>query len=256
MWEKTKGFLAVTGRDAAAARGLGRPCLCLYYRIGDRGALQRAQLDQSGRGGLMGIFEGAGLTAAQPDRLARDIQAECNRRGYEGVVLDLSPPAEALPALEALCGALERLQLRYFLPEDLAHLGKTARAIAPAAVSGGSFDQMLDALLERWGPQRLALDVVRCRSDFAMPSYEPDGTPLTAAQFREILDTYRPQSFFDSRLCCKYCTYRKQNGSAHFVLFDDPQTAAAKLQKIAEKGVGTVFLLYSEWGAEAKGLLG
>ncbi len=255
MWEKTKGFLACTAQDARAAEGLGLPCVCLYYRIGDRGALQRAQLSLSGRGGLMGIFDGSGLAAAQPDRLARDIQAECSRRGFGGAVLDFSPAPEALPVLERLCGALERLQVRYFLPENLADRGKTAIAIAPAALSGGNFSDMVDALLARWG-QRLCLDVVRCCSDFPMPAYDPDGKALSALEFRQIQELYRPQSFFDSRLCCNYFTYRKQNGSAHFVLFDDGQTASAKLRIICEKAVPWVFLLYSEWGAEAKTLLG
>ncbi len=255
MWEKTKGFLVSDARDARAAGALNLPCVCLYYRIGDRGALQRARLDVNGRGGLLGIFEGTGLAAAQPDKLARDLQAECSRRGFGGVVLDMTPPPEAIPALEGLCSALERLQVRYFLPEALANCGQKAIVIAPAALSGGSFDQMLDALLARYGPERLCLDLVRTCNDFPMPAYDPDGTALSPAQFRELQETYLPQAFFDRTLCCKYFTYRKQNGSAHFVLFDDSQTAGAKLQRICDKGVGWVFLLYSEWGAEAKALL-
>ncbi len=256
MWEKTKGFLACTAQDAPAAQSLGVPCVGLYYRVGDRGALQRAQVNLAGRGGLMGIFEANGLPAAQPDRLARDIQTECSRRGLGGVVLDIAPPAEALPALESLCGALERLQVRYFLPEALAGRGEKAIVIAPAAVSGGSFGEMVDALLNRYGPERLCLDLVRCCSDFPMPAYDPDGKALSPLEFRQIQEVYQPQAFFDRRLCCKYFTYRKQNGSAHFVLFDDGQTAGAKLQLLCDKGVGWVFLLYSEWGREAKGLLG
>ena len=110
MWEKTKGFLAVTAQDARTGEALGLPCVCLYYRIGEKGTLQRAQLSLSGRGGLMGIYDGSGLANAQTDRLARDIQAECARRGFGGVVLDFRPAEEALPRLEGLCGALRRLQ--------------------------------------------------------------------------------------------------------------------------------------------------
>ena len=106
MWEKTKGFLAVTAQDARLGEALGLPCVCLYYRIGEKGTLQRAQLSLSGRGGLMGIYDGGGLSAAQPDRLARDIQAECTRRGFGGVVLDFRPAEEALSRLESLCAAL------------------------------------------------------------------------------------------------------------------------------------------------------
>ena len=127
--------------------------------------------------------------------------------------------------------------------------------IAPAAVSGGSFQQMLEALVSRYGAERLCLDLVRTCSDFPMPSYDPDGKPLSPPEFRQLQELYRPQSFFSPQLCCKYFTYRKQNGSAHFVLFDDEHTAAQKLSAIGDMGIGHVFLLYSEWGKEAKSLL-
>lgn len=256
MWEKTKGFLAVTAQDARLGEALGLPCVCLYYRIGEKGTLQRAQLSLSGRGGLMGIYDGGGLSAAQPDRLARDIQAECTRRGFGGVVLDFRPTEEALSRLESLCAALHRLQVRFFLPEELAgYGGEAAMVVAPAAVSGGSFQQMLEALISRYGPERLCLDLVRTCSDFSMPSYDPDGKPLSLPEFRQLQELYRPQSFFSPQLCCKYFTYRKQNGSAHFVLFDDEHTAAQKLSAIGDMGISHVFLLYSEWGKEAKSLL-
>ena len=256
MWEKTKGFLAVTAQDARTGEALGLPCVCLYYRIGEKGTLQRAQLSLSGRGGLMGIYDGSGLANAQTDRLARDIQAECARRGFGGVVLDFRPAEEALPRLEGLCGALRRLQVRIFLPEELSGCGgENAVIIAPAAVSGGSFQQMLEALVARYGAENLCLDLVRACSDFSMPSYDPDGKALTPLEFRQLREIYQPQSFFSPQLCCKYFTYRKQNGSAHFVLFDDEHTAAQKLSAICEMGIGHVFLLYSEWGKEAKSLL-
>lgn len=256
MWEKTKGFLAVTAQDARAGEGLGVPCVCLYYRIGEKGTLQRAQLPLSGRGGLLGIYDGGGLAAAQPERLARDLQSECARWGFGGVVLDFSPPEEGLSRLEALCGALSRMQVRYFLSEGLAAWGgEDAPVIVPAAVSGGSFAQVLEALCSRWGAQRLCVDLVRACSDFPMPTYDPDGTALSPEAFRRLQETYQPQSFFSDRLCCKYFTYRRQNGSAHFVLFDDAQTAARKLSLICEAGIGHVFLLYSEWGREAGELL-
>ena len=101
----------------------------------------------------------------------------------------------------------------------------------------------------------LCLDLVRTCSDFSMPSYDPDGKPLSPPEFRQLQEFYRPQSFFSPQLCCKYFTYRKQNGSAHFVLFDDEHTAAQKLSAIGDMGISHVFLLYSEWGKEAKSLL-
>ena len=91
--------------------------ICLFYRIGENGALQRARISPPGRGGLLGLYEAPGLETCQPDRVARDIQAECARRGLEGAVLDLSAPGELWPRLEALCAALRRLQVPLWVPE-------------------------------------------------------------------------------------------------------------------------------------------
>ncbi len=253
--EKTRIFAAVTARDAGAAQSLGLPCLGLFYRIGENGALQRARLNALGRGGLLGLYEAPGLEACQPDRVARDIQAECARRGLEGAVLDFSVTAEGLPRLEALCAALRRLQVPLWVPEELANpAGDGAVVICPAAVSGGSFDGLLEALCARWGRKTLCLDLVRTCRDFPMPARDPEGTPLSPADFRALLETHRAQCFFDDTLCCKYFTYRQSDGSVHFVLFDDGYTAAEKLSRIRRAGVGQVCLLYSEWGRDIKAL--
>lgn len=255
--EKTKVFLAVTAPDAAKAQGAGLPCVCLYYRIGETGGLQRAQLQLSARGGLMGLYEAPGLALCQPEKLARDIQTECTRRGFGGVVIDFAPPGEEAFRLESLCAALQRLQVRVWMPEELAHLGgREAGVIAPAAVSGGLFSEMVEALCEKYGPQRLCLDLVRCCQDFPMPAYDPDGRRLTAWELAALQEKTGAQSFFSRELCCKYFTYRQEDGAVHFVLFDDGDTAHAKLEHIRRAGVGQVFLLYSEWAKEAKDLAG
>jgi len=255
--EKTKIFLAVTAPDAAKAQGTGLPFVCLYYRIGENGSLQRAQLQLSARGGLMGLYEAPGLALCQPEKLARDIQTECSRRGFGGVVVDFSPPEGEIFRLESLCAALQRLQVRVWLPEELAHLGnQETMVIAPAAVSGGLFTEMVEALCEKYSPQRLCLDLVRCSQDFPMPAYDPDGRRLTARELADLQDKTGAQSFFSRELCCKYFTYRQEDGAVHFVLFDDADTAHAKLEHIRARGVGQVFLLYSEWAKEAKELAG
>lgn len=250
--EKTKVFAAVTARDVGAVQSLGLPCLGLFYRIGENGALQRARTSLPGRGGLLGLYEAPGLEACQPDRVARDIQAECARRGLEGAVLDIVPSDHS--RLEALCAALRRLQVPLWVPEELAPAaGPGAVIICPAAVSGGSFDSLLEALCARWGRENLCLDLVRTCRDFAMPAGDPEGEALSPAAFQSLLDTHRAQCFFDSALCCKYFTYRRE-GAVRFVLFDDPATAAEKLGRIRRAGIGRVCLLYSEWGRDIKPL--
>lgn len=246
--EKTKVFAAVTARDVGAAQSLGLPCLGLFYRIGENGALQRARVSTLGRGGLLGLYEAPGLALCQPDRVARDIQAECARRGLEGAVLDLNPGAEDISRLEGLCAALRRLQVPLWVPEELARTaGPGAVVICPASVSGGSFDSLLEALCARWGRENLCLDVERLCRDFSMPADSPEGTPLSPADFARLWAGR--EGFFDSTLCCKYFTYRRE-GEARFVLYDDPSTAAEKLRRIRRAGIPRACLLWSEWGRE------
>lgn len=254
MWEKTKIFLVADAADAVHAEKTGVPCVRLVYRVGDSGTLQRAQTQLTVRGGLLGIYEAPGLNAAQPEKLARDIQAECGRRGYSGAVLDLEPAQEQLPKLEALCAALARMGVRHFVPESVAPFAPEGKVIVSAAVSGGSFAQMLEALCRKYGAENLCLDLVRVCADFTMPSYDPDGRPLSQEEFRELRETYQAQGFFSPELCQKYFTYRKQNGSAHFVLYDDADTVLQKLRLADKASVGWAFLLYSEWGRDAKEL--
>lgn len=255
--EKTRVFVAVTAADAPKAQGLGLPVLGLYYRIGETGGLQRAQLQLSPRGGLMGLFDAPGLGRCQPEKLARDVQAECARRGYRGAVMDFASSEEDLPRLEQLCHSLQKLGVRVFVPEHLWRwAGEQAVVIAPAAVSGGSFDELLQALCSRYRPENLCLDVVRCCQDFPMPAQNADGTRLDHVAFQALLERTGAQCFFSSQLCCKYFTYRQEDGAVHFVLFDDADTAAAKLERIRQAGIGQALLLFSEWGRQCREIVG
>ena len=59
------------------------------------------------------------------------------------------------------------------------------------------------------------------------------------------------QPFFSRELCAKYFTYMNADGQAHFVLYDDDSTLAAKLAQLAGCGVQNVFALFPD----AAGLL-
>lgn len=254
MEGKTGVFLVAAAQDAAGAARLKAPCVRLHYRIAPGGMLQRAQTPFSGKGGLLGVYEAAGLAEIRPEKLARDLQAECGKRGFSGVVLDLEPQGEGEEQLEALCAALARAHVAHFVPERSAPLAPESSVICSAAVSGGSFGELVEELCQRYGPRRVCLDLVRMCSDFTMPSYSPDGSPLSWQELEALRDKYQAEGFFSPELCAKYFTYRKENGSAHFVLFDDGDTALQKLRIAREKSVGSVFFLFSEWHDEAKNI--
>jgi hypothetical protein len=251
MAEKTRVYLASDARGLSAAEGQGLPCVYLFYRVGDGGALQRAQLPAAARGGLMGVFEAPGLADADPPKLARDMAGECARRGYAGVFLDLAPAPQTVTPLAALSQELKRLRVVHYVPVSLLAAAPGARAVVPGAVSGGSFAALLDELCARWGADNVALDLQRMRSVFDMPSFSPEGRALPREEFDALLGRCRPSVFFSPELGCKYFTCR-ENGRAQFVLFDDADTAAYKLGLARQRNLPAVFLLWSEWGPLAK----
>lgn len=251
MAEKTKVYLAADARDAGSAEKLGLPCVYLFYRIGDNGALQRAALPAAAKGGMMGIFEGPGLPSAEPEKLAKDIASECIRRGYAGVMLDLPASAGSLTALSALSQALRKISITHYVPAEMAPAAPGAKLIVSAAVSGGSFSQLLDEACARWGADNICLDLVRTRSVFDMPGWSPEGRSLPKDEFSALLEKNMSSVFFSPELCAKYFTCR-EGGKAQFVLFDDADTAAYKVEMARRRGLPAVFLLWSEWGAMAK----
>lgn len=252
----TKTFLVATAQDAKSAEGMGVPCGFLFYRIGEAGTLQRAQLPASARGGLMGIYEAPGLAAADLSRLVRDISAECARRGYGGAILDFELTQEGVPAFSQLCAGLIKQNIPVFVPQALASAAPGCKVILPSAVSGGSFEEMLDRFIAQYGAEQICLDVMRSCNDFTMPSYTPDGTVLSLPQFQEIQQRYQPSAYFSQELCAKYFTYRPDRETVHFVLYDDPDTGAQKIRVATQKGLYACFLLYREWGTNVKSMLG
>ena len=78
-----------------------------------------------------------------------------------------------------------------------------------------------------------------------------EGRALSAGEFRGILENRSPQSYFSAELCAKYFTYQDEERQVHFLLYDDPATAAQKIQAAAAQGYFAAFLLYRDWGAAA-----
>ena len=71
------------------------------------------------------------------------------------------------------------------------------------------------------------------------------GIWIAAARAALLAET-GAQVFFSHELCARYFTYTDREGAAHFVLFDDADTLAAKLAQLTGCGVQTVFALYPD----------
>ncbi len=253
MGDKIRSFLVATAEDQKNAAELHMPSCYLFYCIGEGGVLRRRGLPASARGGIMGIFDDGSTDWQSVDagRLARDIVGECARRSYGGVLLDFQESVGALETVRRIAPALTAKRLVHFVPLGLAEASDQGKIIVPSGISGGSFSDMLRQYTVRYPPERLCLELVRVCSDFVMPSYTAEGRPLSAAEFREILERESPQSYFSAELCAKYFTYQDRERQVHFLLYDDPSTAAQKIRAAARQGYFAAFLLYRDWGGAA-----
>lgn len=246
-------FLLTNAADAPIASSTGLPCGFLCYRITKDGVLQRTPLPRATRGGLLGLMDAPCLSEAVLPRLQQALAAECRRRGYRGILADLPPNAarSLLPAFSGLC----QQGFAVFLPPEAARDLPGSRVILPGSLSGGNLDAMLESYAEIWGKHRLCLDLQRCRHRFSMPSFDPQGRPLTRPELQKLLDTHHPPVFFSSALCTQYFTLQDEKNGWYLVLFDDACSAGKRLQRMAEWGVPTCFLLYSEWGKELSAVI-
>ena len=86
-----------------------------------------------------------------------------------------------------------------------------------------------------------------------MPSYDPDGTPLSARDFHALLEQYDPTCFFSKELCAKYFTYHTGEG-AHFVLYDDVASTWEKIAVANRLGFCGAFVLYRDFGTACRQL--
>jgi len=250
MPQKIRTFLVTMPQDANNAISTGLPCVYLFYQLSPEGRLVRTSPSPP-KGGLMGVYtDGKDYSKLDMSYLGKELIAEYGKRGFGGVLLDMDDPQDA-SLVSGLSQVLSSRGIVHFVPLSMAKAAPQAKYIIPSAVSGGSYQEMIAGYAERYGASKLGLELVRTCSDFLMPSYSPEGNILSATQFREITETYQPSVYFSPELCAKYCTYRKEE-EHHFLLFDDAGSAAKKLAIAGRQGYFAAFMLYRDWGADAR----
>lgn len=241
----TQTFFIATPNHAAAATATGLPCALLCYRIRQGGVLQSTALPRTTRGGLLGILFVENLDSTSLPRLQQQILAECHRRGYIGVLF-CSPPS--LQSLQPLCTALQAQDLTVFLPPESAAQVPHSIVLLPGSLSGGTFGQMVGDYTAQVPPNRIALQMQRCRHWFSMPSTSPDGTPLP-------VDWLPPQQmFYSPELCTNYCLAPKPDNKLEFLLLDDVTSITRRIQAAANHGIPYTMLSYDEWQSDASAL--
>jgi len=218
----------------------------MAYRIGHGFRLYRSQRLSGIKGGMMvldtGGFKGGGPLSA----LIVDITNECARKDFSGIVLDAgaNPKSPAqLSVAKALAAATEPLGLKYFVPEALARSGENAIVRVSSALSGGTLRRHIADAFEKYGSDRVALELERVSMDFTLPAVRGVGKELTDEELRELMRGHNASAQFSAELVVNYFTYRDKTG-AHFVLYDNAQSFRRKIKAAARAGVGYAFLFY------------
>ena len=249
MTGNIKTFTVVTGSGSPPAQA-SPPFAWLSFRLCERGMVREAQ---AGRGGLIGIYmppssplpPGGGIDL-------REVISLVHRGSVEGILLDLPADESGMAAAGRICPRLDALGIRYFIPEPLSAFARKGIYIIHSAVSGGSLRDMLGHFCEKHGASRLALEIVRTRHDFTMPSRDPSGRFLSQQEFSLLLGRCGGMICRSDELCCRYFTYMDEDRDPHFVMFDDGDTARLKLEEAQRCGIAFAFALWDDWGADIK----
>lgn len=243
MTTQTNWMIAAAGTDAIQAREAGFTCLHLCARLSADGTFSLLSHPANSRGDFLGIADSGGVPR-KCGSFAFDAASAAQARGCAGIMADFERPL-----LQELTVSLDmetqRSGLQLMIPLPLAEYAPHACVIADTAVSGGSLEERFSDLLERFGADRLAAQLVCSCSDFPLPCSNPDGTPLTPEEFQSLLDRTGAAIFFSRELCAKYFTY-SSGDQAHFVLFDDADTLHAKARLLSRLGVRRLMAVYPD----------
>ena len=236
----TKNLVAVcAGRDAVRAAAQGMQVLHLCLGLSENGALERRQLPAMQRGCFLGLCDPPrGLRLCSPERLALDLAFEAKRVNAPGVFADFErETAQTLALLRAFDEALAEDGIPLYVPVNIGRDLEHAVLTVSTALSGGSLTAYFSSLQGIYGAHRVAAFLQPVSQDFTLPSASPDGKPLSAAARAALLAETGAQVFFSHELCARYFTYTDREGAAHFVLFDDADTLAAKLAQLLDLAV-------------------
>ena len=183
-------------------------------------------------------FDGLGRTGP----FCQEVVRECAARNFSGIICDFE--SGRLPPLEETVAQLgkecARRNWALLVPEHYASCSPHAQVMISSALSGGSLDLRLEEAAEHFGREKVVLALQRTAEDFFLPSPTGSGRPLTRQQLGQLIQERSPSIFFSRELCARYFTYMSRESGAHFVLFDDPQTLAKKVDVARTLGLSTV----------------
>lgn len=243
MDNETTWMIAATGTDAIHAQDAGFTCLHLCTQLSYDGNFIPLSHPARARGDFLGITDSGGIPR-NCDLFASDAVCTAKSRGCRGIMADFERPL-----LQELTTALDKKTqeagLQFLIPLPLAEYAPHACIIADTAISGGSLERRFSELIDRFGQQRIAAQLICSCADFPLPCSNPNGTPLSSDAFEKLLHDTGATVFFSRELCAKYFTY-SNNNQAHFILFDDRDTLLTKTRILRNLGIQHLLAIYPD----------
>lgn len=213
------------------------------YTIGPGRRLRRSARATTYQNSIM-VLTDEGFTPGDHSYLIKDIGRECDMRNYTGVLADFEQEYDYAPLLTGLAARLRSSGKMLYVPERY-HAIENASVVVSTAISGGSLVQYLRESCEKYGADRIALDIQLLRMDFLLPSPTSDGQQIDDLHLQTLLKKRGAQPFYSNDLCAYYFTY-SENGAHHFVLFDNAASIKNKISSASALGIGCGFLLHNE----------
>jgi hypothetical protein len=178
---------------------------------------------------------------------ARELAQFCLGQGFPGVLADWpEKPSPVLSEFTGLLGAeLAAAGLGFALPLGWHQVCPTAQLLVPSALSGGTLRGRLAELSQRFGSERLILQLQRSRAVFSIPSPNGQGIPVDEAALIQRKRAMNPRVFFSPHLCAQYVTWQ-EDGVPKLLLFDDAHSLRAKRALAGELGIPACVAAYPE----------
>ena len=231
--------------DETAARGFGCTLAHMDYAI-KNGRLFR-ECEPCSKG-LLVLHVDSG--AAVPDDarfFARQLAGECSKFGFRGVIADIegecSPKYAAF--LRQVSAELLRYDLSFTVPmEYAASVPEGCFIKIPGAVSGGSFCELLDECVKKWGAGRLIMELEVSCERFALPCTCSER--ISRRELDELNGAYLPMSFFSHDLQTNYFTYVDGGKRLNCVFYDDLGSLRSRMRQAELRGIRRFIALYPE----------
>lgn len=217
----------------------------VVYRVGAQLQLLRGgglDRDFGQRGQLLGIVPQSATPVGEAEAFVRQVLEEVERWGYRGVVC-LFPEGgnqglgQVVTLLDRSCGAGG---LDFLVTEAFASWAEQGKILISTALSGGTLEQRFQLAIQRWGAERVVMDVERMGEDFLLPAPRGCGERVTLEEIGGMVRREGAEVYFSTELCARYFTYQNQENSLRFVLFDDQGTVAEKVRRARKWGLAGV----------------